>query len=283
MTTAPAPITFSDLRRRHAAVLFDAYGVLLDASGALPGAVEAVHALLRDGQPFLVVTNDASRRAEQAAARYGALGLPLTPAHIISSGMLIGPALIRHGLVGKRVVMLGPRDAQQWAREVGAQVVDPDVHAPADAVVLADEGGYDVIDTLDGVLSMVIAACRTGRPPTLLLANPDLIYPSGGNYFGITAGSFALMLEHALALVLGADAPTFEPLGKPSPGHFHAALELLGTRDAVMIGDQLRTDIAGANAAGIASAIVLTGVTDRDAAVAPGPHAPTYLLTDLRG
>jgi glycerol-1-phosphatase len=89
------------------------------------------------------------------------------------------------------------------------------------------------------------------------------------------------MLERALELLLGQDAPLFEVLGKPSAGHFHAALNRLGVRDAVMIGDQLRTDVAGAKLAGIASAIVLTGVTTRAAALAAGEAAPDYLLAHL--
>jgi ribonucleotide monophosphatase NagD (HAD superfamily) len=59
------------------------------------------------------------------------------------------------------------------------------------------------------------------------------------------------------------------------------ALELVGTRNAVMLGDTLHTDIAGARGVGIASAIVLTGVTTEGQVAAAGAHAPTYLLNGL--
>jgi ribonucleotide monophosphatase NagD (HAD superfamily) len=58
---------------------------------------------------------------------------------------------------------------------------------------------------------------------------------------------------------------------------------MVGTRDAVMLGDTLHTDVAGAHGVGIASAIVLTGVTTDAQAMHAGVHAPTYVLNGLIG
>jgi ribonucleotide monophosphatase NagD (HAD superfamily) len=129
---------------------------------------------------------------------------------------------------------------------------------------------------------MIVAAAEQGRAPVLLLANPDLVYPAANGTFGLTAGSLAGMLERALTLLLGAAAPRFEVLGKPAARHFETALHMVGTRDAVMLGDTLHTDIAGAVAVGISSAIVLTGVTTAAQLQQAGGHTPTYVLTDLR-
>lgn len=274
--------TFNTLRERYAAILFDAYGVLINASGVIPHAVDAIAALVRDKQPFLVVTNDASRSPERGAQRYQRLGLDITPEQVLGSGQLIGPTLVEHGLERGRVVVLGTGDSSQFARNVGATVVAPSREAPADALVIADEGGFDTLATMDAVLDMIVAACERGRPPVMLLANPDIVYPAGGGRFGFTAGSLAAMLDGALHVVLGDDAPTFEVLGKPSPRHFEEALRRIGTRDAVMLGDTLHTDIAGAEAVGIDSAIMLTGVTTRAKATAAPMHRPTYVLDDLR-
>lgn len=274
--------SFTALADKHDAILFDAYGVLVNAAGALPGAAEAVSHLIARDQPFLVVTNDASRSPERASARFTKLGIPVRPEHVLSSGMLIAPALEEHGMRGKRVVVLGTGDSANYARQIGAMVVDPDVAAPADAVVIADEGGFDTLGMLDETLSMIVAAHAAGRPTVLLLANPDLVYPSGTGTFGLTAGSLAGMLERALELLLGHEAPRFEVLGKPAARHFETALERVGTRNAVMLGDTLHTDIAGAHGVGIASAIVLTGVTTLGQVKAAGAHGPTYVLDGLR-
>jgi HAD superfamily hydrolase (TIGR01450 family) len=277
----PREISFTALIDRHDAILFDAYGVLVNAAGALPGAAEAVSTLRHRGQPFLVVTNDASRSPARASRRFRRLGIPVAPEHVLSSGMLIAPALQARGMAGRRVVVLGTGDSADYARAIGAVVVEPSLKEPADAVVIADEGFLDPLGTLDVVLSMILRAKADGRDTVLLLANPDLVYPSGQGTFGFTAGSLARMLEQALALLLGAAAPTFEVLGKPAVRHFEAALQMVGTRDAVMLGDTLHTDVAGAQAVGIASAIVLTGVTTAAQAREAGVHAPTYLMPGL--
>jgi HAD superfamily hydrolase (TIGR01450 family) len=283
---APLHLPFEEVAERHEAVLFDAYGVLVDASGALPGAAEAVQYLLNRDQPFLVVTNDASRSPARASERLKRLGIPVQPEHVMSSGMLIGPALRELDMAGQPVVVLGTGDSAQYAREVGARVVPPNADTPARAVVVADEGGFDGLDHMDELLSMILKACEWGTPPHLLLANPDLVYPASAGRFGFTAGSLAHMLERALVLLLGESAPRFVVLGKPAALHFETALSRVGTRNAVMLGDTLHTDIAGAEGVGIASALLLTGVTTEAqvaAAVSRGAgQVPTYVVRGLR-
>lgn len=277
----PAEITFDDLRRRHSAVLFDAYGVLVDASGARPGAVTAIETLRRAGQPFLVVTNDASRSAERAASRLSRLGMDVGPEHILSSGMMIAPAIREMNRAGLRAVVLGTEDSAEYARQGGVEVVVPSMKNPADIVVIADEGGPETLSIMDDVLSMIIASVRRGTLPRLLLANPDLIYPSGPHSFGFTAGALALMLERSLELVLGDRAPTFEALGKPAARIFTEALLRVGVSDAVMIGDQLHTDIAGAHSVGMASALLLGGVSHNRVNEEWGEWTPRYVLHSL--
>jgi ribonucleotide monophosphatase NagD (HAD superfamily) len=50
----------------------------------------------------------------------------------------------------------------------------------------------------------------------------------------------------------------------------------------VMIGDQLETDIAGATAAGIAGALVASGISRWDAS-ATNAIVPRYLLATIEG
>lgn len=277
----PTNILFDDLCRAHEVVLFDAYGVLVDAAGARPGAAEAIATLRRRNQQFLVVTNDASRLPERASTRFSRLGIDVRPENVLSSGMMIAPAIHEMQQTGLRAVVLGTEDSAEYTRAAGVEVVKPSLEHPADLVVLADEGGYETLTIMNGVLSMVITAVRSGRKPRLLLANPDLIYPAGGSAFGFTAGALALMLEHALKLVLGERAPTFEILGKPSPRIFTEAMSRLGTTDAVMIGDQLHTDIAGALSVNMASALLLGGVSAVPHESEWGEWTPRYVMHSL--
>jgi ribonucleotide monophosphatase NagD (HAD superfamily) len=177
--------------------------------------------------------------------------------------------------------VLGTGDSADYARAAGVTVVDASTSEPADAILVADEGGFDLLRTLDDTLSMTIEAVRRGRAPYLFLANPDLVYPSGKGTFGLTAGSLAMMLERALEMVLGEGAPKFEILGKPSRRIFTEALARVGTTDAVMIGDQLHTDIAGAQSVNIASALMLGGVSQERPPHGYGEFTPTYILRSL--
>jgi ribonucleotide monophosphatase NagD (HAD superfamily) len=55
-------------------------------------------------------------------------------------------------------------------------------------------------------------------------------------------------------------------VGKPEPQVFLTALDRLGPGRALVVGDRLDSDIAGAHAAGLDAALVLTGATSREAA-----------------
>jgi hypothetical protein len=70
--------------------------------------------------------------------------------------------------------------------------------------------------------------------------------------------------------------------GKPEPPLLETSIERLEAKRPLMIGDRLDSDIEGANAVGIASLWVATGVHDaRDLAVAPKNQRPTYIAADL--
>lgn len=272
-------LTFEAVSRRHRAVLLDAYGVLVDAHGAIAGAAEGVSRLEAEGIPYLVVTNDASRSPERASSRFQKLGIPIGPERVLSSGMMIARYVDAHGLRGATAVSLGSGDSERYVREAGLDVIDLDANHVPDVVALCDESGFDFLPTMNELLSALLRADDAGRKVHLLLANPDLLYPQRAGYFGFTAGSLAVMLEAALALRCETPAG-FVALGKPATMIFEEAVTRLGTRDAVMVGDQLHTDVAGAKAAGLAAALTTTGITSAEAA-RRSKTPPDYLLNGL--
>ena len=135
-----------------------------------------------------------------------------------------------------------------------------------------------------GLPALNLCATRlidAGRPPRLILPNPDLIYPSGDG-FAFASGTVARMFEAALALRYP-DRPElrFTRLGKPHPAIYEEARRRSGTMDMVMIGDTPDTDIRGANDFGIASALIGTGVSTQDVSQLPPSDVPTYLMRSL--
>ena len=91
-------ITAAELRARYDVLLLDAYGVLVNADGALPGAVAFIDGLNQSDHPYYILTNDASRLPATCAARYNALGVPIPAERVITSGSLIAGYFRQHDL-----------------------------------------------------------------------------------------------------------------------------------------------------------------------------------------
>ena len=273
-------MTIAQLLADYDGLLFDAYGVLVHAAGPLPGAAELLAQLNDDGRPYFVVTNDASKLPETAAARYRGFGLPLGPERIISSGMLLASYFAAEELAGRRCVVLGPHDSERYVTAAGGRVVP--FHEPFDVLIVGDESGFPFLEAADAVLSTLMHAIDHGRDVRLILPNPDLIYPGPGGGFGFAAGSVAAMFEGALMLRYPDRTDLrFVGLGKPNTPIFEEAVRRAGTRRLVMIGDQLQTDILGARAAGLDAVWVGTGVTTHIPESIPSHLRPTYFMASL--
>ena len=272
--------TVEALSDRYQALLFDAYGVLVHADGPLPGAVELLRWLRQAGKPFYVVTNSAARLPEVAAERYRRFGLDLQPTQIITAGSLLGPYLRAAGLLGCRCAILGPEGTFRYVEQAGAEPVPPT--ADFDALVFGDQVGFPFLEGVDAVLSRLIEKFDRGESPPLILPNPDLIYPKPRG-FGITCGALALMLEAALRQRYpGRPDIRFVPLGKPETPIFAEAARRAGSRNLVMIGDQIETDIRGAWHFGIDSALVAGGVAELAFHAGQPAWWPTWRLETLQ-
>lgn len=280
MTEAPRT-TLAHLIDGYEGLLLDAYGVLLTHEGALPGAVDFIRRLNELRKPYLILTNDASRSPWASAVRYREMGIPIDPERVITSGSALAAYFSKEGLAGTRQVVLGTEDSLEYVTRAGGKVVTPATEMEADGLVVCDERGYPLREYLDHVLSWLYRKTDRGERVSLVLANPDLVYPAGAGRFGFTAGAVALLLERALALRYPEREDLgFTPLGKPHAPMFEEAVERLGTRKLVMIGDQLDTDILGARNAGLDSAWIGTGV-GRHGPVPDGRRRPTYILESL--
>ena len=279
--TSPPEITIEELIARYPVLLLDAYGVLVNSSSALPGAAGLIDELNLTRKPYYLLTNDASKLPQTAAIRFQNYGLAINPDRIITSGGLLKNYFNKHGLQDVRCVVLGPPDSKQYVADAGGTVVPPD--SGFDAVVIGDEEGYPFVETMDTVLTELFHKVERREVFHLVLPNPDLIYPKANQGVGITSGSIALIIEAALQLRFpGRSDLSFDRLGKPHAEIFREALRLSGTQNMVMIGDQLETDIRGANAFGLDSVLVGTGIADPKSAGMPDELRPTYFMHSIK-
>ena len=110
-----------------------------------------------------------------------------------------------------------------------------------------------------------------------MATNRDPIYPAADEQLFAGAGSIVA----AVAVASGRQPDVV--VGKPEPGLFQAAAEIGGAavQDAVVIGDNLLSDIAGAHNVGARSILMLTGVTTAEmVARAPAAQRPTAVARD---
>lgn len=262
-----------DLVDHYELFLFDAYGVVYDGARAIPIAADFLRELTRAGKPHCILTNDASCTGADILLRFQAAGVPaqsaITPCDVISRYF--------EKSVGLRCVVLGPEKTRRAVKDAGGVVVPFD--SEFDVLIAGDESGFSVPEDFDAVLSQLFELLDRGHPVQCILLNPDLIYPRPNNKVGITAGSYALLIEQ----LVHANFPllqgfTFQKVGKPETPMFEEALARAGTRKAIMFGDSPATDIRGASRCGIDSVLLLTGLTTD---IAQLDDQPTYIANDL--
>jgi HAD superfamily hydrolase (TIGR01450 family) len=271
--------TMQELIARYPVILFDSFGVLASSNAVLPGAVELIANLNSIAKTYFVLTNDASALPESRSENYAKLALNIKPEQIITSGGLLSRYFADEHLQGLRCVILGPEDSVRYVQIAGGEVVP--IGADFDAVVIGDQSGFPFLETMDQVMTDLFRKTDKGENVRLILPNPDLIYPDGDG-FGFASASIAMLLESALKLRYPErDDLHFIRLGKPHEAIFAEALRRSGTRDMVMIGDQLETDIKGANDFGLDSVLVGTGIAALDLSWAPESMKPTYTLRSL--
>ncbi|HEV8124005.1 MAG TPA: HAD-IIA family hydrolase [Gemmatimonadales bacterium] len=230
-----------------AAYLFDLDGTLYQNSAAIPGAVDLIRRLKSQGTPFRFLTNTTSKARSAIVTRLGSYGFPVE-SHEVFTALLAGAELAR-SLGCRRLLPLVPEQALEDLE--GFELVgEPDAVLVGD---LAEAWSFDL-------LQQGFAA---------LLKGARLIALSRDRYWmterGLTldSGPFVALLEDAAgvkALVAG----------KPSAAFFEGAVESMSLpagiprSEIVMIGDDLRGDIAGAQAAGYAGYLVRTGKYQED-------------------
>jgi HAD superfamily hydrolase (TIGR01459 family) len=246
----------SELVDRYDAFLVDQFGVLLDGAGAYVYARGALDELYARGKKTLLVSNSGKRSAANVA-RLGRYGFSrATYLDVLSSGE------VAHLEMARRIGANLPAGARVWvetaddtARPLDGldlqQVESPDA---ADLVWIA--GCRPYARSLDEYTELLKRAAGRGVPA--ICSNPDttMLTPSG-KAFG--AGAVAKRYES-----LGGAVEWF---GKPYPAIYAEALRRLQPTDparVLAVGDSPAHDILGGARAGLATALVRTGVHESE-------------------
>jgi HAD superfamily hydrolase (TIGR01450 family) len=270
---------FKSIIDRYEIIFFDAFGVLKNYQGLLPG-IENTFAYLEDQKKeYYIVTNDASRSPAQLADSYHKKGLTaITPQRIISSGMLTKEYLdlkVQDGIVA----YLGTPDSAHYIDTSGlhtlpiSQVNSSNIDKVS-ALIFLDDEGFDWCNDLNKTVNLL----RKKTIP-VIVANTDHAYPLSVNDVAIAIGGIAMMVENIVG-------KKFIRFGKPDSQMFMFAYDMIreyrsiSKKEIVMVGDTLSTDILGGNKFGLDTVLVLSGNTlpkDAETRITATGIMPTYI------
>ncbi|MBP6218614.1 MAG: HAD hydrolase-like protein [Oligoflexales bacterium] len=283
LNTLPPPvINLSGIIGEYELLLIDAFGVLMNMEGALPGAVNFIKMLHDKTKPYFIVTNACFFDEEGNSRNYKQRGFDIPPENIISSGSLIPRWTKERREEGKDVFyVLGPESTKDLVRKGGGNVLPFVTSELPHAIVLGHQEGYPFVEGIDRVISMIFRALDSGQDvPPILVPNTDIIYPKSEKDFGITGGSLGVLVEAAIKIRFPDLSFSLEHLGKPKLPLFNEAKRRVPGKKTLMMGDQMHTDIQGAVNAGIDSVLMGSGVSDLARTDYSGLR-PTYIMPNL--
>lgn len=261
---SPAPLDGVDV------VLADLDGVVYAGAGALPWAVESLSALGERRLGF--ITNNASRTDAAVAEHLRELGLRVEPSDVVTSPQAATRLLRTRVDPGARVLVVGGEGLVVELEKAGYVITRSADDSPA-AVVQGFSPDVGWKHLAEAAFALKTPEDEGGIP--WIATNTDWTIPQAR---GIAPGNGTLV--SAVHTAVGRLATV---AGKPETPIFEEAVARFGAKHPLFIGDRLDTDILGACRAGIASALVLTGI-DRPKHVlaAPAGSQPTFILGDLR-
>jgi len=245
--------------------LFDLDGTIYLSDVLVPGAAETIAALRADGRRVAFLSNKPLQTRADYAAKLTRLGVPAAAEDVINSSLVLARHLAALD-AGAPLFVIGEPPLVAELAAHGFEVRDD---ARVRWVVIAFDRSFDYAK-----LNTALQAVRRGA--RLIATNPDRTCPIEGGEIPDCAGMMA-----AVEAVTGATVDVI--VGKPSPIILEAALARLGVaaRDAVIVGDRIETDIVMGKRLGLATVLVLTGVTRADDARV-AEIAPDLVLPSIR-
>ncbi len=244
---------FAPLIGAYDGFIVDLWGVIHDGVTPYPGSKETLEAISAAGKTVVLLSN-APRPSYSAQLALRAMGLgDELYTGIMTSGEATRQALIRRddawfAALGRKVLHIGPERDRVTLDGLDVELVAE----PHQAEFIVNTGPDETLSVELVAYEALLQACRSAGLP-MICANPDLEVIRGGQRV-ICAGALAQRYEE-----LGGDVRNF---GKPDAAIYRPVLEMLGVPASrvLAVGDALRTDIAGAKAAGVDACWVLGGI-----------------------
>ena len=256
------------LAARYDQFILDLDGCVWVGGEPTPGVVEALEELRDAEKRFAFATNNAFDSGEDLVAQLWKIGIRASLGDVVTVGGAMQFRLA-DGHAGRTAFVIGSPAMHRHVADAGLKVLNgTDLASRAEVVVV---GGTEQLVYDD----LRYAALAVRRGADFLSTARDPTYPQPD---GLWPGTGAI-----LAAVEVASGRTAEIVGKPQPQLLLTALDRLGEGNTLVVGDRIDTDLGAAAAAGLDSALVLSGGARREDVdgLEPAPVAVADTLAKL--
>ncbi|MBM3125825.1 MAG: HAD-IIA family hydrolase [Chloroflexi bacterium] len=249
------------------ALILDMDGVIWKADAPI-GDLPGIFAKIKERDlKFVFATNNATLTPEDYQRKLKGMGVSIEADQILTSAMGIAFLLGKKYPKGTRIFMIGEDGIRRALEAYDFHILPLDQAEQAQVVVMGIDRSINFQKIVEATLLV-----RKGIP--FYTTNTDRTFPTPrGEIPG--SGAWVSVITYATGV---------EPVvaGKPHPFLMELALEQLAesSRNTLVIGDRLETDIAAGQAVGCPTALVLSGVSTQAQAAKWNPP-PTVIAGSL--
>lgn len=248
--------------RQKKGFICDMDGVIYHGNQLLDGAKEFVEWLYRENKQFLFLTNASSRSPRELQLKLQRMGLDIDESHFYTSALATAKFL-QSQAPGCSAYVIGDHGLFNALYDCGITIneVNPDY------VVVGETAGY-CFEHISRAMNLVNKGAK------LIATNSDLTGP--------VEGGFAPACQALVAPIEATTGKKAYYVGKPNPLMMRTGLEILGvhSKEAVMIGDRMDTDIIAGIETGLDTVLVMTGVSTRES-MKEFPYRPRLVLEGI--
>lgn len=261
-------MALSPLALRYDQFILDLDGSVWIGDEPTPGVLDALEQLRQAGKRIAYATNDPRSATEDYVTRLWRIGIRASLRDVVTVGGAT-QHLLAETRSGRTAFVIGTESLRKHVADAGCRLLNgTDLASRAEVVVV---GGTEQL-VYDDLRNAALAARRgadflaTARDPTY--PQPDGLWPGTGAI---------------LAAVEVASDRKATIIGKPEPQLLLTALDRLGEGRTLVVGDRIDTDLGAAAAAGLDSALVLSGGARRKDVdgLEPAPVAVEDTLAQL--
>lgn len=236
------------------AIIFDMDGIIYKGNKVIEGAPETIR-FIKKKKKVLFLTNNSTKDSKETSVFLKKMGFPIKEKEILTVSQVTASYLEDNFPKKSKVLVIGENALIKEVEKAGFKILKFNDHQQADIVIIGNNRRVNFAQ-----INLAVNAIFNGAK--FILTNIDLLVPDKECNI-LEAGAWGVLVEKVTSV---------KPIviGKPEKIMFKYALNKLKTKavHTSMVGDNLMTDIDGANKNGLLGILVLTGIEKK-----PSPKA----------